>query len=270
MKKINLIIIIVLSFLLNQKAISQEYKHNLNEIKKIKIVMSGSSDINVKSSNSSELLIHYVDFEVDDDKKGLRAINSNKYDNSSIGLSIEEESGVLVIRKLKSMSSDNYDFSIPSNMPFSIKNILSGDIKIEGFSSEIEVKTLSGDININNISGPILANSISGDIKVFFDNVAQNDPMSLVSVSGDIELLFTKDSKANLVMKTLSGTAFTDVKNLEIEKEKTKAKIKKKSKDNDELIIDIGLNNRINAKLNGGGVEILTKSISGDIIIREK
>jgi len=279
MKKIKILSLILFVFVLNSKVTSQDYKNDLQGIKKVSIIMSGSTDIKVKPSESNGLLIHSDDFEEDDDREGLRAIYANGYDNSNLGLSVEKEQGVLIIRKLKSMSSDDYVFFIPSDMPFSLKNVLSGEISIEGFSSEIEVKTLSGDIILKDVTGPILANSTSGTIVVEFESVAQQNPMSFVSVSGDIELNFPQGSHSDLTMQTMSGTAYTNVDDLVLVSNKPKQKEKKKKKkknifgfEDSYTLCDsdyFGFSQKIKAKLNGGGVEILTKTVSGDIIIKE-
>ncbi len=267
MKKIQFLFatFIFMAFNLN----AQDFNRNLQGINKVKIFMSGSSDIKVISTDVNSLKIHSNDFEKPKKREGLRAIYSNGYDNSNIGLAIEEENGDLIIKKLKPMKADDYVFYIPKNMDFSINNQLSGDVEIKGFDSEIEIKTLSGDIKINNVTGPILANTTSGDITVGFAEVAQESPMSFMSVSGDVELVFPKDTKANMVMQTLSGTSYTNIDNLELlNKEKTENK--GNSKDDYYFgDFNFGFNENIKAKINGGGVKILVKTISGDIILKE-
>lgn len=267
--------------------IGQDYTNDLQGINKIRIIVSGSTDLKIIGTNEGDLTIHSDNFESEEKRKGLRAIYANGYDNSNIGLSVENVSGELVIRKLKAMSSDDYVFYIPKDFPFSAKVTLSGEVSIKGFDSEIEVKTLSGDITIEDVTGPILANSTSGDIKVDFVSLAQHSPMSFVTVSGDVEIEFPEGSKANVTMQTLSGTAFTNIDDLEIIKnDETKEKFKKekkklkKEKKKWPFKIDFsdnwlnnwnssGFNEKIEAKVNGGGVKIFTKSISGDVIIKE-
>ncbi len=256
---------IFMAFTLN----AQDFKRDLQGINRVKIYMSGSSDIKVVSTDDNSLRIHSDDFEKPKKREGLRAIYSNGYDNSSVGLSIEEENGDLIIKKLKPMKADDYVFYIPKDMDFSLNNLLSGDIEIKGFTSEIEIKTLSGDIKIDDVTGPILANTTSGDITVYFGKVAQESPMSFMSVSGDVELVFPEDTKANMVMQTLSGTSYTNIDNLElINKEKSEIKGKNKE-DNYFGNYNFSFNENIKAKINGGGVKILVKTISGDIILKE-
>ncbi len=267
MKKIQFLFatFIFMAFTLN----AQDFNRDLQGINKVKIYMSGSSDIKVISTDGNSLKIQSDDFEKPRKREGLRAIYSNGYDNSSVGLSIEEENGDLIVKKLKPMNADDYVLFIPKDMAFSLNNQLSGDIEIKGFTSEIEIKTLSGDIEISDVTGPILANTTSGDIKVYFEKVAQENPMSFMSVSGDIELVFPDDTKANMVMQTLSGTSYTNIDNLELlNKEKVEAKGKSKE-DNYFGNFNFGFNENIKAKINGGGVKILVKTISGDIILRE-
>jgi hypothetical protein len=269
MKKIQFTIAIIILMLSTIKA--QDYSHNLQGIKKIRIIMTGSSDVKIFSSKSNKLTIHAEDFERKEKREGLRAIYSNGYDNSKIGLSVTEENGELVIRKLKPLGGDDYVFNIPQSIDFSIKNVLSGEILIEGFDSEIEAKTLSGDIVIKEVTGPILANSTSGNITVDFNTLAQQSPMSFVTVSGDVELVFPRGSKADLIMQTTSGTSYTNIDNMEIKKKK---KEKDEEEDNNYGILNclsnFNISEKIEAKINGGGVEILTKSVAGDIIVKEE
>jgi len=274
MKKIQFTIAIIFLMLSYTKA--QDYTHNLQGIKKIRIIMTGSSDVKIFASKNNDLTIHAKDFERKEERKGLRAIYSNGYDNSKIGLSVNEENGELIIRKLKPFGGNDYVFNIPKSIDFSVKNVLSGEVVVSGFDSEIEVKTLSGDISIEDVTGPILANSTSGNIKVDFIKLAQESPMSFVSVSGDVELVFPRGSKADLIMQTMSGTPYTNIDNMEIIKKKKEKKkeMEMEMDENDNYGILNCLNNftgteKIEAKINGGGVEILTKSIAGDVIIKE-
>ncbi|MEJ0032305.1 MAG: hypothetical protein WDO15_18930 [Bacteroidota bacterium] len=60
----------------------------------------------------------------------------------------------------------------------------------------------------------MVATTYNGEIKVTFDKIAENTPMSYVTYNGDIDISFPATLKASLKMKTQQGEVLTgfDVK----------------------------------------------------------
>ena len=122
-------------------------------------------------------------------------------------------------------------------------------------SSEIEIESKIGDIKLANVSGPVVANSLSSDIEVSFSALSQASPTSISSTSGDIDITLPSSTKGTFALKSMSGEVYTDL-DFDIEE-----------KDN---LRRWGGGMSANANLNGGGVEISLRCISGDIYLRKQ
>lgn len=95
---------------------------------------------------------------------------------------------------------------------------------------ELKLETINGDIELQGLSGPLDINTINGEIDLFI----------------------TDNLKADLSLRTINGTMFTD---LDIEISQSKNNLCK-----------VGGN--VDTKLNGGGNEINLATINGTIYIR--
>jgi len=60
---------------------------------------------------------------------------------------------------------------------------VNGDLEFDSFEGSLEVNTLSANVKINSCTGPLAINSVSGDVEVTFNNINQEEPTSLASVS---------------------------------------------------------------------------------------
>lgn len=84
---------------------------------------------------------------------------------------------------------------------------VSGEIEVASIVGDVTANTTSGDVDISAISGSIRAESVSGDMEIrgFSVSAASN----IETVSGDIELQMTQDTKFTLKTSTLSGKVVT-------------------------------------------------------------
>ena len=145
---------------------------------------------------------------------------------------------------------------LPANVKLKINQggFRSDDINIKGMTNEVEVKSQVGDLEFLDVTGPIVASTISSDIKVIFSSLNQSSPSSISSVSGDIDISLPESTRGNFKLSSVSGEIYTDL-NFENE-------VKRGSG-----FFPGGIS--VNTRLNGGGVDIMLRSISGDIYIRK-
>lgn len=190
--------------------------------------------------------------------KGLKPLYNSADDNTGIGLEIKEAGGVMTIKKA-AFQDAKYKIKVPTNANISIEVLdwSSDDIDIQDISGEVEIIGKGSDIKLVNVTGPIVSNTVSGNIEVVFTKVNQNKPSHLSSVSGYVDVTLPADTKAKLAMFSVSGEIYTDLDIKFPSDEKTK-----------------GLNpirrNISGASINGGGVELTVKSVSGDLYLRKK
>tara|TARA_R110002073_G_scaffold216229_2_gene376487 strand:- start:51260 stop:52030 length:771 start_codon:yes stop_codon:yes gene_type:complete len=256
MKKIFLLLALCSATVFAQK---KTYSHSLQGIKKVQI--QSASTVNLISGNTNQLEISGVKNENDDKrlqekKKGLKAVYSIGVDNTNgFGFTITKEGNLLIIKDLKShFQRGRITITLPKTMNVDINSGSLGSIKVDGFTSEIEVRTTTGSINLKNVTGPITAHTSTGVINVTFTTVSQSSPISITSSTGEIDVALPRNTKANLNVSS-RGTIYT---NFDF-----------KAPDKKGLPNISGLK-KISSPLNGGGVTIKLKSSMGRIYLRKK
>ena len=115
---------------------------------------------------------------------------------------------------------------------------------------------------LENISGSAVVNTIDGHILANFNKVTPELPMAFSSIEGKIDVTFPANVKADVKMKSDNGNIFSD---FDIEIDKRKTQVNKSDKSG---AYKISLENWSNGKINGGGPEILFKTLEGNIYIR--
>ena len=238
---------------------AQEFSYTLGNTsdKAIEFAMS-RSDVVIEGHDSDEVIIRNLDYDAPPERaQGLRALYNSAEDNTGIGLSVEEENGTL---KIITASRDDGDYRlmVPNKVRVMLEEVNwgGGDFEIRNMQGEIEIKSKSGDMRLVNITGPIIASSTSGDMEIVMDRLSQMGPTSISLVSGFIDISMPESSKANLYMSSVSGEIYT---NLDIQL----------SGDQREGMQRLGGGRKIEGRLNGGGVEVSLKTISGDIYLRK-
>ncbi|MEM9328403.1 MAG: DUF4097 family beta strand repeat-containing protein [Bacteroidota bacterium] len=233
------------------------------------------------SGNSSELTINienlfaYIDvrgtsegsirIEADDYRglpekaKGLKPLSATGPDNTEIGLYVKQVGNTVSIAGAHRSADDaDYTIFLPKNAKLRIdyNSFQANHVKVSDMASEVEIDSKVGDIELVNVTGPIVANSLSSDIDVDFSSVTQGSPTSISSTSGDLDITLPADTKGNFNMKSISGEVYTD---LDFEMEQEEGSMRR-----------FGGGMSAEATLNGGGVDISLRCISGDIYIRKK
>lgn len=259
----NLILISLLLVAGWQLALAQEFKTDVSQVKKIAVTQLYGK-INLEEITGTQLIMSVSDFkkvEIPEKAKGLKPIGSGILpDNTNLGLNVETEGTVLKLKGAIKQSMDaEYTIKVPKGIAVMIdyhNPFTYGDIDVANFGSELEIKTLSDDINLKNVTGPLVLHSISGNINVVFGTINQNAPISISSISGDVDLTMPSDTKASLVMNTMQGQIFSDFD----------VKLSKEAEDG---LSFIGGGKNLDGNINGGGVEINLKVISNNIYIRK-
>jgi len=139
------------------------------------------------------------------------------------------------------------------NLKVDYTNWNTGDLIIKKMAGEVEAKAFSSDLEPHDVTGPIIAHTLSSDLVVTMTTLSQDSPSSLSSTSGDIELSIPSSTKGTFKMGTVSGGIYTD---LDFDLGDKKAQ-------------RIGGMNST-GKLNGGGVEIALRSVSGNVYVRKR
>lgn len=225
-----------------------------------------SGSITVKGTARKDVLIKYTSTEVqeeDDDKSGPKS-GLRKIGGGGMDLEVTENENFVKVESQSWKHALNLEVEIPAGFDLEVSTYNDGDLLITNIQGEVELTNYNGKIQALNISGSVIATTYNGEVKVTFDKVSDDKPMSFTTYNGNIDLTFPASLKASLKMKTEQGEIYTDfdvtIKNSgPVQKKDVKAGVYK-----------VTIDEWKRADVNGGGAEITTKNYNGDIYIRKK
>lgn len=230
------------------------------EISKLELI-SLAGNVTIIANSSSKIVIEVRGLEPKPERaEGLKRVGAGGEDNTGVGLSYNKSENTYTFVGAISLSSDaDYKISVPKSLKVyvALGMFNSGDLEITGLNSDIELDVKNSDIKLRDITGPTVISSLSGDIDAIFSKVNQSSPFSIKAISGDIDISLPTNTPANLELSSMSGGIYTD---FAIEPEKK----------GDEDLPYIGGGYKVSTKINGGGVKILMRAISGNIYLRKK
>lgn len=192
-------------------------------------------------------------------REGLKRISSGALD-------IEASEYQNTVKILSDNWSEGLELTIevPANLDVKAKAYNDGDVTVTGVTGDLELINYNGSIFASAISGSVVAQTYNGDIKVAFDRLKADTPMSYVNYNGDIDVSFPASLKATLKMKTKQGEIYTGFDGT-VQKANPITKSDSKSGAN-KIVID----DWTKMDVSGGGPEITMKSYNGDIYVRKK
>jgi len=256
MKKLSIIILFAFPLLGN----AQTYKYtpkNANEDTKV-VIKSFFADIEIVGVSGNEIIIEALDYEgVPERARGLKPLSATGPENTGIGLNITQSGNKILITAASRKADDGeYLLKIPKNLKVNVdyNSWQAGDLYIKGLANEVEVKSQIGDLVLEDITGPLVAHTLSSDIEVVFSSLSQNSPTSISSTSGNIDVSIPASTKGQFKMSSTSGEVYTDL-DFDFETDKDLRRY--------------GGGMSANATLNGGGVDVALRCVSGDIFIRK-
>lgn len=224
---------------------------------------SGRLEINigrvtVEGHNGSEIIFSSADQtrERDERADGLRSVNSlGLDDNTNLGINVSQEGDVVRVRQLKKTKSPEIKILVPRNVivAFAYESQYGGEAKFRNMPNEIEVDAQYNNIELENVTGPLTVKTIYGHVDAKLDP-SMKGPISIVSVYGYVDLAMPTSTKANLKMSTSYGEIFADPDfKIEIERQ-------------GDLV---SYSNKVNGKLNGGGIAIDLSCNYGKVYLRK-
>ncbi|NHF60384.1 DUF4097 domain-containing protein [Flavobacteriaceae bacterium TP-CH-4] len=250
MKKILVSIAIVVA---SQNLSAQsDFSKPLNGVEWVKI--ETKSEITLKTHDKEELLIKVSQSEpIPERAKGLKLVGAGGTDNTDIGFNVVQAGNNMIVTNL--MKSKGAEIYLPKSQNVSVTNTWDGDIRIEGFTGEVEANAnLNGGLILENVSGPITAYSLNQGIKVVFDKIMQDSPIIITTTNGEIDVTLPGNTSANMELSSWNGDIYTNFDLSRPEKDGLKSISGRKVK----------------GQLNNGGVAIRLKSTNGNIYLRKQ
>jgi DUF4097 and DUF4098 domain-containing protein YvlB len=205
------------------------------------------------------------DREHDGDSKGAKSRDGmRKIGGGGMDLEVTESSNNVKVHSDSWSTKVNLEIEVPSGFDLDVHTYNDGDLMITNMQGALELTNYNGEVTALNISGSVVATTYNGEIKVTFDKVTENTPMSFSTYNGDIDLTFPATLKSSFKMKTEQGEIFTsfDMKMV------TTGPVQKK--DVKSGVYKVTVDDYKRGDVNGGGAEVTLKNYNGDIYIRKK
>jgi len=235
---------------------AQEFKVSKN---------SGRLEINigrvtVEGHNGNDIIFSSSDRDKEKDKRaeGLRSINSlGLEDNTGLGINVTDKGNVVTVHQLKKTDSPNIKILVPKGVivSFSHESQYGGEAKFKNMPNEIEVSAQYNSIELENVTGPLTIKTIYGHVEGSLD-ANMKDPISIVSIYGYVDVAIPVTTKANLKMNTSYGEILADPE-FKIEMDRQAGEL-------------ISYSDKVNGKINGGGINIDLSCNYGKVYLRKK
>ncbi|WP_375437957.1 DUF4097 domain-containing protein [uncultured Hymenobacter sp.] len=190
---------------------------------------------------------------------GMKRIETS----NSFDLTADENNNEVSIKTNSWKNPIDLVIKVPQRFSLQVGTVQNGDITVENVAGELEVSNVNGAIQLNQVSGSAVANTVNGPIKATFKNVTAGAPMAFSTVNGQVDVSLPSSSKAALKLKSDHGEIYSDF-DLVTEKSPTKV-----TRTNQGGMYRVSIDDWTYGKINGGGAEIMMKTLHGNIYIRK-
>lgn len=186
---------------------------------------------------------------------GMKRVDAN-----SVGLTARETNNSIRIEAESWKQKMNLEMKVPVNADLDLSTV-HGKIILQNVNGAMDLSSVEGIIDASAISGSVLANTVNGNIKITFKAVTSNEPMSFVTLNGDIDVTLPAQTKATTKIRSDRGEVYTD---FDMEMQRSIENVRKESG-----TYEVSLNSWVYGKINGGGPEYTFKNMHGSIIVRK-
>jgi hypothetical protein len=198
--------------------------------------------------------------EDDDNGSGMRRIPTG----GGYEISAHEDNNTVSVRSGNPNQSVDLSIRIPQDSKqISLHTVNGGHIEGTNLKGELEVTNVNGGIHLTNITGSVVANTVNGELLVTFAAVDPKAPMAFSTLNGNVDVTLPADTKGNMKLKSDRGDIYSDF-DMNIDKSEPRVQ-KSESAGMYKLVLE----DWVYGKLNGGGPEILMKTMQGNIYIRK-
>jgi DUF4097 and DUF4098 domain-containing protein YvlB len=201
--------------------------------------------------------------EDDDERKssgGMRRINTS----GGLDVSAKEKNNQVTIGTDMPNRTMSLSIKIPNGLStLKVECINNGNITISNVSGDIEATNINGNVILTDVAGSVVASSVNGTVKATFKSVDSKAPMAFSTLNGSVDVTFPANLRANVKLKSDRGGVYTD---FDINADKQIKSTTKSAKDG---MYRISIDETIYGKVNGGGPEVMMKTMNGSIYMRK-
>ena len=190
---------------------------------------------------------------------GLKRISSI----NGLNLTAEEKNNRVEISTDSYMRPVDLTIKVPQNFSLKISTVNNGDIIVENVNGELEISNVNGPIHLSQVSGSAVASTVNGNLIATFKSVTNGAPMAFSTLNGKVDVTFPGNAKAALKMKSERGQVYSD---FEVAVDKNTPKVTRTTQGG---LYRLSTDDWTYGKVNGGGAEVMMKTMNGDIFLRK-
>lgn len=226
--------------------------------------------ITVKGYDGKEAIIETRGAGRDGDDRHSRraprgAEGMKRIENTSLGLTAEEEDNVLTIGMRPNRDTDVV-IQVPVNTSLKLSCVNGGDISVDRISGEIEVNNVNGGVTLTNVSGSVIAHALNKNVVVKLNQITPEKSMSFSSLNGDIDVTLPADTKARIKLKTDNGEIYTDF-DVRLDPSARQPVVEDGRSNRGKYRVRI--DRAMYGTINGGGPEFQFQTFNGNVYIRK-
>lgn len=222
-------------------------------------------DIKITAYSGNEVVINAnskgSDCDSCKDKDSKTPEGMKRISTGGVSLEATEKNNRVEISTSSWSRTIHFDIKVPKNFDLDVSTV-HGKVTVEGVNGAMEVSATHGPLTFKDVAGSIICNTVHGKVQANFTKVNPDEPMSFVTLHGDVDVTFPTGIKAMAKMKSDRGEVFTD---FDMEVAKAKPEFNSNSS-----TYKVSVNNWIYGEIGGGGPEYTFKNMHGNIYIRRK
>ncbi|WP_420576516.1 hypothetical protein [Ekhidna sp.] len=225
-------------------------------------------DIIIEAYNGKEVIIQATagkddcdDCDHDHGESRNAPAGMKRISSSPIELEASENNNRVEIETNSWKKPINLNIKVPANFDLEVSTV-HGKVEVTGLNGYHEISSVNGPVTLIDMSGSIVTNTVNGAIIVNLKSVKPNEPMSFVTLNGNVDVTLPASVKARAKMRSDRGEIFTD---FDMTMDRSKPQVK-----SDDGEYKVSINSWVYGDINGGGPEYTFKNMNGDIIIRKK
>jgi hypothetical protein len=222
---------------------------------------STHGNITVKTYNGREVIVE-TPSSSRSERRDQTVDGLHRIDLPARGLVVEEEDNVITVRA-STPGPENLVITVPVDTSLHLRST-HGNVEADGVHGEVEGASTNGRVTLTNISGTVVASSTNGSLKIDMDRVDPGKPMSFSSVNGSIDVTLPADTKANLKLRAVHGSVWSDFDM------KLTGGQPATTTGNSDVRYRLEFDRTIYGSINGGGAEASFYTVNGRITIRKK
>ena len=244
------------------------------------IVDIKTGTVKVKGTARKDVLVKYSGEKDEDNERDHDHDRNRNHNNDHDGKSNRDglkkiSSGTMSLEASEyqntvKVTSDNWSarmevtVEVPSTINMKVKTYNDGDLDVSGITGTVELINYNGAITATGISGTVIAETYNGDIKIAYDKLTPDTPLSYANYNGDIDLSFPAGLKASFKMKTKQGEIYSGF-DAQVQKSAPVTNTETKTG-----VYKVKIDDWVKVDVNGGGPEISIQTYNGDIYLRKK